>query len=188
MTLFDIKSKNKQGGLVAFNLLCQTMTHNLGSNKELASLIDYNSNTLESLHIRPRLIRGDVARNIENNDENRNLLEVLPSTVTQHLYSLTHLRDLGFHAYMSGDLTDFGIDLGTIVRNCSMLESLALEEISIRDTDMYQITTHSKNLRRFRLVLGQQSNHYTVWIDEAFLEPYRSETRGYLFGRFMYIG
>ena len=146
---------------MAFNLLCQTSMQNLESSKELARLIDYNSNTPESFHIRPRIISGDVARNIENNDDNSNVLEVLPSTVTRHLYSLTHLRDLEFHAYMTEDLTDFGIDLGTIIRNCPILESLASEEISIRDTDMYQITTHCKNLRRFRLVLGQPQDHYT---------------------------
>ncbi|KAG2224946.1 hypothetical protein INT45_010895 [Circinella minor] len=169
LPLFDNNNKDKKEGLVSFNLLCQTMMGNLGSNKELANLINYNSNTLESVHIRPRIICGETDRNIDSNDDSDNSLEVLPSMVTYHLYSLTRLRDLGFHGYMTEDLTRLGIDLGKIIRNCSMLESLALEEISIRDTDMFQIATHCKNLRRFRLVLGQPHDYYTVASMKHFL-------------------
>ncbi|KAI7858060.1 hypothetical protein BDC45DRAFT_499980 [Circinella umbellata] len=170
LPFFDNSNKDKKKGLVSFNLLCQIMMGNLGSNKELADLINYNSDTLESVHIRPRIICGEIARNIDSNyDDSDNLLEVLPSMVTHHLYSLTRLRDFGLHGYMTEYLDRVGIDLGNIVRNCPMLESLAFEDISIRDTDMFQIATHCKNLRRFRLVLGQPHDYYTVASMKHFL-------------------
>ncbi|KAI9260524.1 hypothetical protein BDA99DRAFT_84347 [Phascolomyces articulosus] len=150
-------------GLVKFNVLAQTM-RSFGFDDELSNLVYNSRKTIESFHIRPRIIYGNDEVETERSDEDdsNDIPLVSPSTVTQHLYTLTHLRDLGFHGHLIEDLLRFGIDIGIIVRNCPMLESLSLDEISIRNSEMYQITLHANNLRRFRLVLASPHDHYTV--------------------------